>query len=242
MADRDDDKDKKKDDYGFNAFKTWLDDFIEDDPVLSGVEEPSPVNVKNVVFDIYDQQGNDPKFGEYLSKYGSEKSYELVTPEEVAKVALYGPTALGKIGETGLKMFNASQNTGTFPGLQPILQGAAPVQNVWGKITGYEPLERPMVYNADTETMEPLAVPTGDVTVTPSYLGILNSQPSSGMVGSGGGQPYHHISGLLKVMENLSGDSQVDLGTVIGRVAEYTRGKHPGLGNVVAGVNDEDWY
>ena len=238
MADRDDDK--EKDDYGFNTFRTWFDDFIEDDPVLSGVEEPSPVNIKNVVFDIYDQQGDDPKFGQYLSKYASEKTLGVLSPEDIAKTALYGPTALNKVKEIALNAYNTSANNPTFPGIQPILQGASPVKNIWGTVTGYEPVAIPMVYDEDSGTMVPLAVPTGDVTVTPSYLGILNSQPSSGMVGSGGGQPYHHISGLLKVMENLSGDNQIDLGTVLGRIIDYTGGNHPGLGNVVAGLDDED--
>jgi len=238
MADRDDEK--KEDDYGFNTFRTWFDNFIEDDPVLSGVEEPSPFNVKNVVFDIYKQQGDDPKFGQYLSKYASEKTLGILSPEDIAKTALYGPTALNKLKEIALKGYNASTKNPTFPGIQPILQGATPVKNIWGTITRHKPIEKPMVYDEDSDTMVPLAVPTGDVTVRPSYLGILNSQPSSGMVGVQGGQPYHHISGLLKVMENLSGDNQTDLGTVLGRIIDYTGGNHPGLGNVVAGLNNEE--
>ena len=219
MAERDDEDRKKLYDPQYSAFKDWFDDFQTKDLLLSGVMEPTLSGILNTIENVYSEVGGDPGLGSNLAKYASEYTGDEFSPEEVALAAIEGPTGLGRVSRGALKAYSAYKGYPVFPGFKPIIQGGTPQTDWKGSLTGGTvPLSRPP------------DVPTGTgQTITPSWVGLLNMQPSSGMVSIFGGQPRHHTKGLSDIVKNLSGVATKDLGTILSRLVERR-----------SGVDDED--
>ena len=227
--------------------------------------EPTFANISHSVEDLYNLSGLEEKFGPNAIKYASEKIKQemsdptldptkdmgwfakkavgaLATPERLATLGLEGTSGLhpglkiswdivsnfvNKSAKKEAKKYGYELDQDVMPkttfGLKDIIQGS--YENAAGDPI---PIPKPN-FTVSTGTGE---------TITPTYIGLLNNQGASGgQVSRWGGQPYHHISGLIGVLENLTGNNLNDIGTVVSRIME-----NRGVAKEIAGVNDEDWY
>ena len=232
---------------------------VEDLYNLSGLEEKFGPNALKYASEKIKQEMSDPTLD--ITKemsgpwgYGKRKAIDwLSTPERLATLGLEGTSGLGGwgLGEKSWKVVSGIINKSakkeakkfgyelsdedlmpkTTFGLKDIIQGS--YENAAGDPI---PIPRPN-FTVATGEVDELGKPTGQ-TITPTYIGLLNNQGASGgQVSRWGGQPRHHISGLLGVLENLTGNNLNDIGTVVSRIME-----NRGSAKEIVGVNDEDWY
>jgi hypothetical protein len=249
-----------------SGFKTLVDDYIGTDPVLSGMAEPTFANISNSAEDLYNLSGLGERFGPNALRYASEKLQEelsnptldatqdmgwidknfaraLSTPEVLATLGLEGTSGLNPAHKTAWNIASYFVNKSakkeaekygyeldkdvmpaTTFGLRDIIQGG--YENAAGDPI---PIPRPN-FTVSTGTGE---------TITPTYIGLLNNQGASGgQVSAWGGQPRHHIAGLLGVLENLTGNNLTDIGTVVSRIMENRSGGD--IENVKQAARDVD--
>jgi len=201
-----------------NAF---LDPFIN--PEVGGMAvDPSVSKIIGGVTDAFGRFGGDPNFGMNLATYASELApspYNIMDAEDSAKFALHGSSSLNPVtwgilrtaanvlGKDYLEKAGLEEAPEHLPGLVDVLRG---YQTEKGWLGG--------------ETQHPISLtfdmPTGTgETINTSLLGILNNQ--IGNISAHGGQPLHHIGGLLDIADDLSGDPVEDLGEVLGKYADW---------------------
>ena len=202
----------------------------EEDDVRSITKDlPSSVNLKTTVINNFTQQGildNSGKFHpDYqtpagmaeLAKmshnvYGHHKDYAKTFAEIASDASKKGIFGLSPSGIAKLSMFGSDALSGTdkaqhktaaffrkapkyIPGIVDITQGY---------YTDSSGKQQPI----SNKGIPPTNIPghsgawkVNKFSVNTSPLGLLNEQ--SGMISPHGGQPIHHISGLLEVGKNL---------------------------------------
>ncbi len=198
-----------------NAF---LDPFIN--PEVGGVAvDPSVSNIIGGVTDAFGRFGGDPNFGMNLATYASELPHNIMDAEDSAKFALHGSSSLNPVtwgilrtaanvlGKDYLEKAGLEEAPEHLPGLVDVLRGYRTEKGWLGGET-----QHPISLTFDMPTG------TGE-TINTSLLGILNNQ--IGNISAHGGQPPHHISGLLGIADDLSGDPVEDLGEVLGKYSEH---------------------
>ena len=182
-----------------------------------------------------------------IGGWGKRKAISfLSSPERLATLALKGTSGLSPFGQGAWKTVSGIVNKSakeeaeklgyelsdedlmpkTTFGLEDIIQGS--YENAAGDPI---PIPKPN-FTVSTGTGE---------TITPTYIGLLNAQGSSGgQVSAHGGQPKHHIAGLLGVLENLTGNNLNDIGTVISRIMDNRSGGIENIKQAIESIDDED--
>jgi hypothetical protein len=243
----DEDKDKKDGDL-FSDYSSFVDTTEKFMSGVAGQIEPTFANITQSAEDLYQKTGLEEKFGPNAIKYASEQIKKemsdptldatkdmgwfakkavglLATPGVLSTLALEGTSGLNwaqksawetasnianKSAKKEAKKYGYELDKDVMPkttfGLKDIIQGS--YENAAGDPI---PIPRPN-FTVSTGTGK---------TITPTYIGLLNNQGASGgQVSRWGGQPRHHITGLLGVLENLTGNSIKDIGTVVSRIME----------------------
>ena len=253
----------------------------EEDDVLSIKRDlPSSVNLKTTVLNNFEEQGiiKDGKFHSHyetpvgmmeLAKmsfdvYGHDREFGKVFSEIASDASKKGPFGLSPVGIAKMSMFGSGALSGkdkwTHWGAAKINKAPDYIPGIVDITQGYytdsdgnqQPISNQGIAPTDIKAYSKMYgnIDTG-LSVNTNPLGLLNEQPASGPISASGGQPYHHISGLLDVGKNLKGiedsedykDILKDKGSLFGlfrtvMAAISGRQPHPGLGNVVEKVVD----
>jgi len=195
----------------------------EEDDVLSIERDlPSSVNLKTTVINNFTEQGILDKSGKFhpyyqtpsgmaeLFKtshkvYGHHSDYAKTVAEiasDATKKAIFGlsPAGFAKVSMFGSNALSgtdkAQHKTAAFFGKAPkYIPGIADVTQ--GYYTDSDGNQQPI----SNQGISPTEIPGTSFSVNTSPLGLLNEQ--SGMISPHGGQPLHHISGLLEEGKNL---------------------------------------
>jgi len=263
----DEDKDKKVDDL-FSDYSSFVDTTEKFMSGVAGQIEPTFANITQSAENLYQKTGLEEKFGPNAIKYASEKIKQemsdptldatkdmgwfnkkaisfLSSPERLATLALKGTSGLTPFGQGSWKTVAGFVNRSAKKEAEKY--GYELDQDVMPKTTfGLEDIIQGSYENA---AGDPIPIPkpnftvstgTGE-TITPTYIGLLNAQGASGgQVSRWGGQPRHHIAGLLGVLENLTGNNLNDIGTVVSRIMDNRSGGIENLKQAVEKVTQED--
>ena len=140
--------------------------------------------------------GDNPDYAQTFAEIASDYSKTAgigLSAANIAKLSMFGSDALdwkGRLAHKGATLIGKAPKY--IPGITDITQGYY-IDSDGNK----QPISN--------QGIEPTKIPGTDLSVNTNPLGLLNEQPASGPISVGGGQPFHHISGLLDVGKNLQG-------------------------------------
>lgn len=253
MSDRDEDEDVrsiKKDLPSSVSFKTSVINDFKDWGVIGKNNKFHPsfttpsgmMGLAKLSFNVYGDNPDYAKtFSEIASDYSKTGGFGL-SAANIAKLSMFGSDALdwrGRLAHKGAAVIGKAPDY--MPGITDITQGY---------YTDSDGNKQPI----SNQGIEPTKIPGTGMSVNTNLLGLLNEQPASGPISVGGGQPFHHISGLLDVGKNLQGikkseDYEDLLGDkknifkVFGYVMNAIANRRPEvehLKRVVENIDDED--
>ena len=204
-----------------------MSDRDEEDDVRSITKDlPSSVSFKTNVLNDFTEQGILDKSGKFHPYYQTPSGMA-----ELFKVShkVYGhhsdyAKTVAEIAASATKKAGFGFSPSGFAKMSMFGRGALSGKDKWthwgaskiGKLPKYIPgiVDVTQGYYTDSDGnqqpisnqgIEPTKIPGTDISVNTNLLGLLNEQPASGPISVGGGQPFHHISGLLDVGKNLQG-------------------------------------
>ena len=195
----------------------------EEDDVRSITKDlPSSVSFKTHVLNNFTEQGILDKSGKFhpyyqtpsgmaeLFKtshkvYGHHSDYAKTVAEIAASATKKAGFGFSPSGFAKMSMFGSGALSGkdkwTHWGASKIGKLPKHIPGIVDVTQGYYTDSDGNQQPISNQGIPPTEIPGTNISVNTSALGLLNEQP--GMISAHGGQPIHHISGLLEVGKNL---------------------------------------